>query len=389
MNVLKLVLRITVSIAISGLFVWLSLRNAPIRQVAQAIADCDKTPLLLYTVLLLFVHLVRTVRWGILLEPLGHVGFSRLNSASAVGFMLLIVLPLRLGELARPLLIARPPVGRGAHLRRSGAMASVVVERIADGLFVGLLGVLALRALGARAGGDNADFARRAAVLVSLGFFTLCVLLVAAFFLRERALELATRLLSPLSPKLAGRVTSMVDAFIGALHLGSGWKVLGFLGLTALYWACATGGLLLVAPAFGIHLGPLEACAVLAIQVVGAMVPAGPGMVGTLQFFTQTGLSLFVPGALGSGPEGVHAAAYANTVWLLQFGQQVGLGLIFMAMGHVSLRGLLGKGGAEDEAAPPPGATAAWPEAARDLAARGGGSRGAARARNGGPRNRP
>ena len=359
MNVLKLVLRIAVSLAISGLFVWLSLRNAPIRAVARAIADCDKTPLLIYLVLTLFVHLVRTVRWGILLEPLGHVGFARLNSASAVGFMLLMVLPLRLGEFARPLLIARPPVGKGAHLSRSGAMASVVVERIADGLFVGLLGVLALRALGARAGGDNAGFARRAAVLVSLGFATLCALLVAAFFLREQAVALCTRLLTPLSPKLAAKATSMLDAFIGALHLGSGWKVLGFFGLTSLYWALATFGIALVAPAFGMHLGPLEACALLAIQVVGAMVPAGPGMVGTLQFFSQLGLSLFVPGALGSGPEGVHAAAYANTVWLLQFSQQVGLGLIFMAMGHVSLRGLLGKSTAEeDEAAPPPAAAA-------------------------------
>jgi hypothetical protein len=28
------------------------------------------------------------------------------------------------------------------------------------------------------------------------------------------------------------------------------------------------------------------------------MVPAGPGMIGTSQFFTQAGLSIFVPGAL-------------------------------------------------------------------------------------------
>jgi hypothetical protein len=71
-------------------------------------------------------------------------------------------------------------------------------------------------------------------------------------------------------------------------------------------------------------------------------VPAGPGMVGTFQFFTQMGLSLFLPGALGSGPQGVTAAAYANTIWLMQFGQQVLLGLLFVALGHVALRGLFG-----------------------------------------------
>jgi hypothetical protein len=86
------------------------------------------------------------------------------------------------------------------------------------------------------------------------------------------------------------------------------------------------------------HLGSLMAMTVLAIQVVGVMVPAGPGMIGTTQFFTQVGLSLFFPVAIPQAA--VRAAAFANTLWLLQFGQQVGLGLVFLLAGHVSLRGL-------------------------------------------------
>ena len=39
----------------------------------------------------------------------------------------------------------------------------------------------------------------------------------------------------------------------------------------------------------------------------------------------------------GSSLPAVRAAAYANTIWLLQFGQTVGLGLIFLVAGHVSL----------------------------------------------------
>ena len=350
---LKLALRIVLSVGVSAFFVWLSLRNVDVRKMGSAIAAAPLWRLLAYGLLMLVVHLLRTVRWGILLEPLGHVGFRRLNSASAVGIMLLIVLPLRLGEFARPLLIARPPEGTGPRLRRSGTFASIVVERMVDGVFVGLLGVIALHVLGARVHGDQAAFARAAAKLVSLGFLSLCVALALAYFLRERALALAQTVLAPFSAKFAKKVVSMLGAFISALHLGSGWKALGFFALTAIYWGIAVFGLHFMAPAFGMELGPLEACAVLAVQVVGAMVPSGPGMVGTLSFFTQIGLSLFVAGALDKGDAGARAAAYANTIWALQFGQQVLLGLLFMSLGHVSLKGLLDTSSDEEDAPAP------------------------------------
>jgi len=216
------------------------------------------------------------------------------------------------------------------------------VERIVDGLAIGLLGIGALRMLGANASGRYADFARHASVLVALGFFTLCVAVTLAFFLRDRAVQLISALLRPFSLRLAQRASSMTGAFISALHLGSGWKALAFFALTAVYWTVNGFGLALLAPAFGFHLAPLMVATILAVQVVGVMVPAGPGMIGTMQFFTQAGLSLFVPDAFTRGsPVAAHAAGYANALWMLNFGVQVGLGLLFMLLGHVSLRGLL------------------------------------------------
>jgi hypothetical protein len=107
-------------------------------------------------------------------------------------------------------------------------------------------------------------------------------------------------------------------------------------------------GLGLLAKGFGFNgLTPLMLAVILTIQVVGVMVPAGPGMVGTLQFFTQAGLSLFAADAFSA-----RGAAYANTVWLLQFGTQVALGLVFLLAGHVSLKGLFGTAPLDEEAAP-------------------------------------
>jgi len=347
MQHLKLLLRTVLSLAMSALFVWLSLRHTDVRAVGRAMAAADPVRVAGYAAMLLLIHLVRTVRWGLLLKPLGEVSFKRLNSASAVGWMLLMLLPLRLGEFARPLLIARPPAGGGRPFPRSGAMASIVVERIVDGIAIGVLGVVSLRMLRTSASGRYVDFARSASVLVALGFLVLCVALVLAVLFHDRAVALADQLLRPISTGLAKRATGIIDAFIGAVHLGSGWRLVSFFALTALYWSMTAAALALLAPAFGFTgLTPLMLAVILTIQVVGVMVPAGPGMVGTMQFFTQAGLSLFHPGGFSA-----QGAAFANTVWLLQFSVQVALGTIFLIAGHVSLKGLFGTLPAEEEEA--------------------------------------
>jgi len=346
MRHLKLLLRTVLSLAMSALFVWLSLRHTDVRAVGRAMAAADPERIALYVVMLLVIHVVRTVRWGLLLKPLGEVSFKRLNSASAVGWMLLMLLPLRLGEFARPLLIARPPPGGGPPLRRSGALASIVVERIVDGIAIGVLGIISLRLLGSSASGRYVEFAKSASILVALGFLALCAVLVLAVLFRSRALAITDRLLRPLSPRVANAAGSMLETFISAVHLGSGWRLVSFFALTALYWTLTAWAMGMLAVAFGFtSLTPLMLAVILTIQVVGVMVPAGPGMVGTMQFFTQAGLSLFDPAGFSA-----RGAAFANTVWLLQFVVQVGLGTVFLVAGHVSLKGLLRSAPLEDEA---------------------------------------
>jgi uncharacterized protein (TIRG00374 family) len=328
MRTAKFVLRIVLSLAASGFFIFLSLRHTDLRSVMAATANADPRPVLGYLAILIAVHFVKTIRWGLLLEPLGGVTFRQLNSASAIGFMLMVILPLRLGELARPLIVSRPAPGVGNPLPRSGALASCVVERMVDVLAMGVLGIVSLHMLATT--GGAAEFARHASVVVTFAFGAVCVGLVVAFFVRERAVAIVRSTLRPLSARISESVAQLLDGFLRGLHLGSAGRVLGFLGLTVVYWALHVWGFWMVAGAFGLPLTMLMACTVLACQVVGIMIPAGPGMVGTSQFFTQLGVSIFIPGALAATEMAARAAAYANTIWLLQFGQQVATGLLFL-----------------------------------------------------------
>jgi uncharacterized protein (TIRG00374 family) len=334
----KFVFRLLASLLVSAAMIYLSLRNADLAAVWRAMQAANPWPILGYLAILGLVHVVKTLRWWLLLMPIGTVSFRRVNAASAVGFTLLVLMPLRLGELARPLLVSRPSAPGDIPLRRSAALASCVVERVIDCVAMGVLGVISLRLLAAS--GHNAEIARRAATLVTAGFGLLCLALLLAFLARERAVVLVRRVLSPLSARLAERVSRLVDGFIIGLHLGSASRVLAFLALTAAYWGLHVWGFWLVAGAFDLQITPLMACTVLACQVVGIMIPAGPGMVGTSQFFTQLGVSIFIPGAFTVLEVASRVAAYGNVIWALQFGQQVLTGVPFLLLGQVKLTGL-------------------------------------------------
>src|SRR5216684_8907703 len=158
--------------------------------------------------------------------------------------------------------------------------------------------------------------------------------------MRDRMTMLLRRMLTPVSQKLADRAAGILERFVQGLHLGSARRVMAVLLLTAVHWMLQVVGFWMVAVALGLDLTLLMTCAVVASNVMGGMIPAGPGMVGTSQFFTQLGVSIFVPGALTDPEMAARTAAYANIVWLLQFAQMVGLGLVYVAIGHESLSGL-------------------------------------------------
>jgi uncharacterized protein (TIRG00374 family) len=319
-------------VAISALALWLTLRGKDLELIAAEIRSADYRYVAPYVLVLLAIHLARTVRWGILLEPLARVPFAKLNAASAVGFMALVVLPFRLGEFARPYLVAERP-----RLRVSAALSSIVVERIADGIFTGLLLVAALLAVPDDAPGVRV--LRTGGVLVSLAFAALLVFLALAAGSRARAVGLLTRMLRPLSPRVAERAALRLDAFIHGLRVvPSPPKLALFVVLTATYWGLNAFGMSLLARGFGFDLGPAASCALLGVLVVGVMIPAGPGMIGTFQGAILVGLSMFASRDVVA----TRGAAYANVLWAVQLTVQVALGLTFLFSRHIRFARVLG-----------------------------------------------
>lgn len=324
---MKRTIQAVAGLAVSAVALWLTLRGKDLGAIWAEMRAADYRYLVPYLAILLGMHLARTVRWGILLEPFAKVPFARLNAVSAVGFMGLMILPFRLGEFARPYLIAEP-----GRLRVSTALSSIVTERAVDGLFMGVLLVVAL--LGVPDGAPGVAILRTGGVVVSLAFLAVLAFLVVAYRNRALAVRIVAGALRPVSAPLAERVAGMLDAFIHGLRLvPSRRKVAAFLALTVVYWGLNALGMSVLGRGFGFELGAIESCTLLGVLVVGIMIPAGPGMVGTFQGAIVVGLALFAP----RDAVATRGTAYANVLWLANLAQVTGLGLFFLFSRHIRL----------------------------------------------------
>jgi uncharacterized protein (TIRG00374 family) len=321
------VLQVVAGLAISAGALWLTLRGKDLPAIWDAMREADYRYLAPFVLILLGVHLARTLRWGLLLEPVAKVPFARLNAVAAVGFMALVLLPFRLGEFARPYLVAEP-----GGLRVSTALSSVVAERVADGIFTGLLLFVAMLALPDSAPG--VAVLRAGGVAVSLAFLLALAFLVVAHRNRGLAVRIAGAALRPFSRRLAARVEGMLDAFIHGLSLLPGPRRMAiFAALTVAYWGLNALGMRVLALGFGFDLGVVETCALLGVLVVGIMIPAGPGMVGTFQGAIVVGLGLFAPREAVA----TRGTAYANVLWATQVAQLTALGTFFLFSRHIQL----------------------------------------------------
>jgi glycosyltransferase 2 family protein len=341
---LKRALKLGVSILVTLLFSWWAFRETDWLGQWNSLKTANYLWLLPYFGIQGMIHVSRTLRWGCLLEGIEKVPFRKLNEASAIGFMMLIILPFRLGEFARPFLIAQR-----SNIRRSAAMTTVVLERIVDGLTIaGLLRVLLFFVPSAA---PQTRYVKLGANFMFLVFGGGLLFLLFALWQQGRAVRLVRATIGWVMPKAAEKAAEIVDAFVGGMRrLPGRGAVLRFFGYTVGYWALNGLGMMVLSMAFeGARLSPFQGYVVLSVLVVGLMIPAAPGMMGTFQAALRVGLMLFLPKAVVDST----GQAYANVMWLCQTVQQVGLGLVMLSLTHVSFSDLAGRLNQEAQVPPP------------------------------------
>lgn len=317
----------------------LALRGVSWRGLSDALSGVHAPRFALGVSCFLALHLSRSMRWGYLVRRVApSVRARSYISICSVGFLLINVLPFRLGEFVRPWLLAERedvPFGSG--------MATVVVERVLD---VAALGVLLLGALAFAElpPGEITFRGEQYDVVEVLRRSVLSVLLPVAaamgtlILMGDRGVALAGRVAAPLGGGFQQLVTRFLGTFVATLRSIGSWRaMLSLIGWSTVVWTVNTMSLTLAVSAFpfGATLGFWDGAAILACLCAVLMLPAPPGFAGVFELGVALGLSLY-----GVGKS--DAAAFALTLHASQFGLMAAAGGYFILRDKIPLRGLLG-----------------------------------------------
>jgi len=274
--------------------------------------------MLIPSTLFVLVHLYfRTLRWQWLLKPMGRVSFWPAFRALVIGITGNTVLPARAGEFLRAYVL-----GRSTGLSKTGVFATLVVERIFDGLTV-LLVLLAVIILGVR----NPDLQR--AGIFGAVFYVGAIVGVIVFMVKR---HWADTLINKFLPhNLAQLALKILDGFTSGLEVLKNPRQLGMV----VWWNFWTWVVIpisfwfvLLAFDFGATVPWTAPVLMLPAMALALTIPGAPGGVGLVQFSVKLTLdSTFVDMPVAAN-FGETVAAASILIHLSQLGPEVILGVI-------------------------------------------------------------
>ena len=275
---------------ISFVFLYLAFSKVDLPRLWAVINSARLWPLYLVVAIAFLQYVIRALRWGILLEPIKIVSYSNCFLCVLVGFAANSVFPARLGEFVRA-----GCLGRKEEIRGGVVFGSIVVDRFFDGftlllvLVIGLMGTTFLpqwEALG--------DGLRTAGVIVLLAYLFLIFSLVGFKLKADFFFNLLGRLLFFIPPSLRTKVIDTLWHFSqGLVLIKSPRKWILAVLYSFLLWFTHLLQIQLIESAVNVSLPFLSTFIILALASFGAMIPSGPGFIGTFHLAVQYGFMIY------------------------------------------------------------------------------------------------
>ncbi len=227
-------------------------------------------------------YFAQSVRWKCLIGPIGRISFGKTLKALYSGIFLNLILPLRMGEIARAYLASRYS---GANF--PSVVSTMFVEYLIDGIWLAVgIGAIALAV-------PLPSHVVVAARILGIAVFTAVAIFIFFVFFRSSE-SVFTGGIPFQSFKIVRAFVSFVDAIRSSLRVvgrsGLFWMSLSVSSFDFLFHIVAFW---IIMSAFGIFLPFTSAAAILLFVFVGLIIPNTPSNVGTFQFLCKLGLVLF------------------------------------------------------------------------------------------------
>jgi uncharacterized protein (TIRG00374 family) len=320
-------LQFAAGFALSGLFLWLALAGEDWDAIRASLANVDYTWVALMFPVGAYTLYARSQRWQLLLEKTSgrSVPMLPIYSASAIGFMANMVLPFRVGEIARPWLVSR-----NVGLPLASTFASVVVERVLDLLALAVFGIGIV--LTADSVPDSVKTMAQLAAVIAVVMFAGAFLVVAR---RQLVLPILDELWKRI-PKIGPVVLRLEHEFVDGMESIADFPTLS----KAIAWSLYIWLLVGISFALGFLATGMDVpfvhggITVATIVALAVSVPSAPAFVGQFEWGCKLALEQI------HGVPGSAAIAYSILVHTAQFFTQVILGVVFLAREGLSIRDL-------------------------------------------------
>ena len=232
---------------------------------------------------IILMQALRSYRWGVILQPMEKISQFTLFAVTSVGFLAIAAIPARIGELARPYLIAKK-----SSIKMSSALGTIIVERVLDSLAV-LTMTVAVFILQ-----DLPSWMIKSGILFFIVTMLVIACMIGLILRRERAVKIIDRILRWLPGKPAQKVNHVIQHFIDGFQVITDVKrLLYLLLLSAVVWLVDVAAIYTLLLAFGFKLPVLAAFVVMVILIAGIAIPTAPGFIGNWHYACILGLSLF------------------------------------------------------------------------------------------------
>ncbi len=277
---------------------WSLNRGAlPVVPGREQLAHATWPGIVAFAALFVLSSLIRAAKWWWLLAPIERVSVKRVVRISLVGYAALFILPFRMGEFVRPMMVRRAGISGWA------AMGTVGAERVIDGLTVTLLlafGLLTSQTLSPLPDHIGA-LPVPASVVPKLGYSAVVLFggafaaLFLFYFQRRLAQRLVEGTLGLVSRKLASWFVGRIGDLADGLGFFKTWRYsLPFVGLTLLYWLTFAGANWALLAGCGIEGVTLaQVCVVVGVFSLAILLPNAPGFFGAFQVSLYAALSMY------------------------------------------------------------------------------------------------
>jgi len=287
-------IRLVVSILLPAVFLYLFFRSIDLGKLAESLRNVGAGWwLLILAALIQVLHLIlRAARWRILLGPLKKdVGYYNLVSTISIGYLVTMLLPGRLGEVLRPVLLA----GR-ENISKGGAIATILLERLMDALTVATLFAIYLIFFLGPPGGMGREAAAGISVGwgVAMGLFIVLSfpILYAMVHFRSSVARLLERIV-PERGRAGAAIHRIFHAVVDGFEVMKGGRALvAAWSYSFLIWLVIAFSIWFSVRAFGIEISLPGSLLMLGALTFGIAIPTQGG-VGTYEWFGQQALTRF------------------------------------------------------------------------------------------------